>query len=51
VGREVGPDEAIKLLKLAREHLELMRNRVPDLSDLEPSSRTQNGPAQKKMGA
>jgi hypothetical protein len=51
VGREVGPDEAIKLLKLAREHLELMRNRVPDLSDIEPSSRTQNGPAQKKMGA
>jgi len=39
VGHEVGPAEATKLSKLAREHLELMRTRVPDLSDFDPSPR------------
>jgi hypothetical protein len=43
VGHKVGPDEATKLSKLAREHLELMRSRVPDLSKLEPDARPQNG--------
>jgi hypothetical protein len=43
LGHEVGPDEATKLSKLAREHLELMRTRVPDLSEFDPSIRRQNG--------
>ncbi|HLM73254.1 MAG TPA: hypothetical protein VK459_11200 [Polyangiaceae bacterium] len=47
VGHEVGPDEATKLLKLAREHLELMRTRVPDLSEFDPSVRRQNGVSKK----
>ncbi|NUQ76256.1 MAG: hypothetical protein HUU21_22175 [Polyangiaceae bacterium] len=49
VGHEVGPDEATKLSKLAREHLELMRSRVPDLGGAEPEPRSQNGASKKAV--
>lgn len=44
VGDEVAPEEATRLSKLAREHLELMRTRVPDISEtMEPGARGPNG--------
>lgn len=49
VGHEVGPDEAIKLSKLAREHLELMRCQVPDIDGSDRDPRSQNGASKKAV--
>jgi hypothetical protein len=43
VGERVGPTEATRLSKLAREHIELIRSCVPDIDTSERVDRSLNG--------